>query len=127
VSNTRSIKEPLGGLTTPTLAVLTKEFTDLVASNRRGFQSLQAQGVQIDPFQLVHARIDQVIDSIAQMAGEEGPRWAMLTKLRFEQDVQKNIREAQAAARKANLAAGGQLSKEQIDSMAKSSGLIVPE
>src|ERR1700728_2742146 len=91
----------------PSLEVMHAEFEALVASNQAKFAELAAHGTAPDPFYLVHARINHLIDSIAVFAGPNGPRWAAHTRLEFERYIAMQLEEAGPVARRMQLAEGG--------------------
>ncbi len=100
------------------------EFQRLAEQNRLGITELGLQGIQLDPMRLMHGRIDNLIESIAQFAGPDGPRWAMMARLRFEQEVAQNISAARAEGTKAQLSVGAHLTPAQIRDLARQTNTL---
>ena len=108
----------------PSLEVLAAEFERLVASNQAKFTELAEAGASPDPFYLVHARINALIESIAQFAGPNGPRWAVMTRLQFERQIEAELNQAGPAARRMQLAEGGRYTPEMIRKLARQTGTL---
>lgn len=108
----------------PPLEVLHEAFEATKVANQAKLTGLQQQGVEMDPFSFVHARIDQLIDSIASFAGPNGPRWALTARLAFEQHLAAELSAAAAEAGKAQLALGGQFTPGMIAQLARESGMF---
>ena len=108
----------------PSLDVLQAEFEDLIASNQEKFAEMQANGAAPDPLFLVHARINQLIESISQFAGPNGPRWAALTRLNFERWISEQLTEAGPEARKMQLAEGARYTPSMIAELARVTGTL---
>jgi hypothetical protein len=115
---------PPPGLTVPPLPVIEAEHARLVERNGEALRELQLAGVELDPFALTHARIDHLIDAIAQFAGEDGPKWAAWTRLKFEQVMAENIATAKSEGRKQVLAQGAHWTPSMIRSLARESGFL---
>ena len=103
----------------PSLDVLLAEFEALVASNQAKFTELAQGGTAPDPFFLIHARINHLIDSIAGFAGPNGPRWAALTRLEFERHIAGELNQAGPASRRMQLAEGARYTPEMIRALAR--------
>jgi hypothetical protein len=110
----------------PSLEVLVAEFEELVAANQKGFTELAAQGAAPDPFYLVHARINALIESIAQFTGPNGPRWAVMTRLTFERQIAAEIEQAGPATRRMQLAEGARYTPSMIAALARQTGTLRP-
>jgi hypothetical protein len=110
----------------PPLGVMVRQHEELLAQNQRRLAELRMQGIDLDPFTLVHLRIDKLIDSIAQFAGADGPRWAALTRLSFERAIAEEIDKAAPAMRQANLAIGANFTPGMIAELARQSGMFQP-
>jgi hypothetical protein len=110
--------------TVPSLEVLQAEFEQLVKSNQAKFAELAQSGTAPDPFFLIHARINHLIDSIAGFAGPNGPRWATLTRLEFERYIDGELSQAGPAARRMQLAEGARYTPEMIRALARQSGTL---
>jgi hypothetical protein len=110
------------GVTIPPLPVIEAEHARLAEQNMKDLTRLRAEGVELDPLGLTHARIDHLIDSFAQFAGPDGPRWAAWTRLTFEQRMAENIRQAAPEGRKQNLAQGASWSPGMIRLLARETG-----
>jgi hypothetical protein len=108
----------------PSLEVLNAEFTALVQSNQAKFAELAAQGTAPDPFYLVHARINHLIDSIAGFAGPNGPRWAAHTRLEFERHIAGELEQVGPVARRMQLAEGGRYTPTMIRELARQSTTV---
>lgn len=108
----------------PSLEVLATEFEALVTANQQKFAEMQATGVAPDPFYLVHARINHLIGSIANFAGPDGPRWAVLTRLEFERHIAKELDAAGPAARRMQLSEGARYTPGMIADLARQTGTL---
>jgi hypothetical protein len=108
----------------PSLEVLQAEFEALVASNQAKFAELAQTGVAPDQFYLVHARINHLIESISQFAGPNGPRWAAMTRLQFEQFIAGELEQAGPATRRMQLAEGARYTPEMIRALARQTGTL---
>lgn len=106
------------------LDVLQAEFEELVASNQKKFAELAAGGTAPDPFFLVHARLNHLIDSISSFAGPNGPRWATLTRLEFERFISAELEQAGPATRRMQLAEGARYTPEMISALARQTGIL---
>ena len=110
--------------TVPSLEVLQAEFEHLVKANQAKFAELAQGGTAPDPFFLIHARINHLIDSIAGFAGPNGPRWAAATRLEFERYIAKELVQAGPATRRMQLAEGARYTPEMIRALARQSGTL---
>lgn len=108
----------------PSLEVLGAEFEALIAANQQKFAEMQANGVAPDPFYLVHARINHLIDSIAKFAGPDGPRWAAFTRLEFERHIAQELDVAGPQARRMQLAEGARYTPGMIAALARQTGTL---
>jgi hypothetical protein len=106
------------------MEVLTAEFEALVAANQARFTELAKAGASPDPFYLVHARINSLIDSIASFAGPNGPRWAAMTRLSFERQIAAELAEATPAVRRMQLAEGARYTPAMIRALAVQTGTL---
>lgn len=114
------------GFVPPPLGVMQQQFTELLARNQERLADLQRQGLAPDPFSMVHARIDKLIDSIAQFAGPDGPRWSVLTRLAFERYIEQEIEAATTLSRRAQLAQGALFTPGMIAELARQTGVFRP-
>lgn len=110
--------------TVPSLDVLMAEFEHLVKSNQEKFAELAQAGTAPDPFFLIHARINHLIDSIAGFAGPNGPRWAAATRLEFERYIAGELTQAGPVARRMQLSEGARYTPEMIRALARQSGTL---
>lgn len=106
------------------LPQIQQQWQEQVEKNKAAFTELARQGIQLNPLELVHGRIDMLIDAIAQFAGPDGPRWAMLTRLQFEQQVAQNLVNARSQGTMAQLASGASFTPGMIAEMARQSGMF---
>jgi hypothetical protein len=106
------------------LDALQQQFDSAKEANQVKLTELERQGLAMDPFSFVHARIDKLIDSIAQFAGPNGPRWALLTRMVFEQHIAQELAVAEDQGRKAQLALGAKFTPGMIAELARQSGLF---
>lgn len=106
----------------PSIEGVAAEFERLVADNQAKFAELAAAGTAPDPFFLVHARINHLIDAIAQATGPNGPRWAAVTRLGFEKYIAAELAQAGPATRRMQLAEGGRYTPEMIRALAAQTG-----
>lgn len=110
--------------TPPSLEGIADEFERLVASNQAKFAELAAQGTAPDPFFMVHARINHLIDAIAQATGPNGPRWAVMTRLGFEKYIAAELDQMGPASRRMQLAEGARYTPGMIAELARQTGTL---
>jgi hypothetical protein len=108
----------------PSLEAVMAEFQTLVAANQAKFAELAAQGTPPDPLYLVHARINHLIDAIAQAVGPNGPLWAAATRLGFEKQIAAELAQAGPVTRRMQLAEGGRYTPEMIRALAAQTGTL---
>jgi hypothetical protein len=107
----------------PPLAALKDEFDRVLAANQDRLAEMQRQGMGMDPLSFVHARVDALIDFIAQ-AIPDGARWAVLCRLTFEQKIAAELEKAEPEGRRAILAQGSQFSPAMIAQLARETGMF---
>jgi hypothetical protein len=95
-----------------------------VASNQAKFEELGKMGAAPDPFFMVHARINHLIDAIAQATGPNGPRWAAMTRLGFEKYIAAELEQAGPATRRMQLAEGARYTPGMIAELARQTGTL---
>ena len=109
----------------PSIEHLAAEFTRLANENKAGFENLTREGIRFEPLAMVHARIDSLIYSVAAILGpQDGPAWALMARIAFEEKVAENIATAGEQGRKAQLAQGAQFTPGMISQMAREMGLF---
>lgn len=108
----------------PSLEGVAAEFERLVAANQAKFAELAAVGTAPDPFFMVHARINHLIDAIAQATGPNGPRWAAMTRLGFEKYIAGELEQAGPATRRMQLAEGARYTPGMIAELARQTGTL---
>jgi hypothetical protein len=106
------------------LEALQAQFETARDANNAKLAELQRQGLEMDPLSFVHARIDRLIDSIAQFAGPNGPRWMLTARLSFEQHIAAELEVAETEGRKAQLALGASWTPGMIAALARESGMF---
>ena len=106
----------------PPMELLAAQFEQLLASNQQKFADLAAQGVAPDPFYLVHARINHLIDQIAAYTGPNGPRWALMTRLGFEKTIAGELEQAGPQTARMQLAEGARYTPGMIAELARQTG-----
>lgn len=106
------------------IAALQAQFEAARDANNAKLAELQRQGLEMDPLSFVHARIDQLIDSIAQFAGPDGPRWMLIARLSFEQHIAAELAVAESEGRKAQLALGASWTPGMIAALARETGMF---
>lgn len=116
--------QPAQQFVPPSLEGVQAEFERMVAANQAKFAELQKQGVAPDPFFMVHARINHLIDAIAQATGPNGPRWAAMTRLGFEKYIAATLEEAGPQMQRMQLAEGGRYTPEMIRALAAQTGTL---
>jgi hypothetical protein len=104
------------------MELLQSEFERLINSNGAKFQELIKQGNPPDPMYLVHARINHLIDAIAQATGPNGPRWAMQTRIGFERQIATELDALGPQSRLMQLAEGGRYTPAMIAALAAQTG-----
>ncbi len=82
----RSSRSPSRLLRSP-LEELQEQFEAVRDGNQDRLGRLGQLGAEMDPMSFLHARMDCLIDSISRFAGPNGPRWALITRLEFEQHI----------------------------------------
>jgi hypothetical protein len=108
----------------PSMEGLAAEFESLVAANQARFAEMRAQGASPDPLYLVHARINHLIDAIAQATGPNGPHWAMATRIGFEKYIAAELAEAEPASVRMQLAEGARYTPGMIQALAAQAGTL---
>jgi len=103
----------------PSLEVLQAKLENLIAENQARFQALAEKGAPPDPFYLVHARINHLIDMIASATGPNGPRWAAMTRLGFEEMIARELEAAGPQLQRMQLAEGGRYTPAMIADLAR--------
>jgi hypothetical protein len=116
--------QPAQSQPVPSLEVLSAEFQALVAANQAKFDELGKTGASPDPFYLVHARINSLIDSIAAFAGPNGSRWAVMTRLSFERQIAAELAEVSPTVRRMQLAEGARYTPAMIRALAAQTGTL---
>lgn len=112
------------GTSDPVLLGARAELARLTEENKANMRTLP---VPFDGLSLVHSRIDSLVDTLAEgMGPEEGPRFAVFARLRFQQLLAQQIEAGQSAGRRALIAQGGTFTAEAIRQMAKETGLFDP-
>jgi hypothetical protein len=108
----------------PSMEGVLAEFEALNQANQAKFAELAAQGIAPDPLYMVHARINHLIDAIAQATGPNGPRWAAMTRLGFEKYIAGELEQAGPATRRMQLAEGARYTPEMIRALAAQAGTL---
>lgn len=106
------------------LAVIRAQVEQLRAQNAASEQELNAKGIGYEQAPVIHARIDDLIDCIAEFAGPDGPMWAALVQLRWQQKVHDEFEKAQSQSTRMVLAQGSMLTPGQIAQLAAQSGMF---
>jgi hypothetical protein len=114
--------QPAAAFTPPSVEAVIAEFERMVAANQAKFVELAAQGAAPDPLFMVHARINHLIDAIAQATGPNGPRWAAMTRLGFEKYIAAELEQAGPATRRMQLAEGARYTPAMIAALARQTG-----
>lgn len=105
-------------------AQLEQELLALVERNKAGFADLQRQGINFDQSQILSARVDTLINSIASAFGPQGEVWAVQCRLDWEQFVAQQIAAASEQGTKAQLSLGGRFTPEMIRQLARETGSV---
>ena len=106
----------------PSPEALHAEFEQLLAMNQAKFAQLAEQGISPDPFYLVHARINHLIDQIAAATGPNGPRWAAMARLGFERQIAMELDQADSVTTRMRLAEGARYTPTMISELARQTG-----
>jgi hypothetical protein len=95
----------------------------LVRENQEKLAEFNQQGIIIDPQSLIHARIDSLIESVAEAIGPQmGPGWAWQARMRYEQELQRQYGEVGQQATRISLAQGAGWSPSMIAQLARETG-----
>lgn len=108
----------------PSLPELQAQFEAVRDGNQERLGKLSQLGAVMDPLSFLHARIDALIESISQFSGPNGPRWAVVTRLQFEQSISAQLDEIEREATKSQLAQGGLWTPGMIAEYARKTGLF---
>ena len=106
------------------LEQLQKQFERVRDDNQGRLAGLGQLGAEMDPLSFLHARMDCLIDSISRFAGPNGPRWALITRLEFEQHIARELDTIEKEATQAQLAQGALWTPEMISRYARETGLF---
>jgi len=106
----------------PPMEMLQARFEELLAGNQQRFADLAAKGVAPDPFFIVHARINHLIDQIAAATGPNGPRWGLMTRIGFEEVIARELAQAGPQTTRMQLADGARYSPGMIAELARQAG-----
>lgn len=88
--------------------------------NMAGFKALAMRGIQLDGVTMSMAMVECLYDSISEAMGPaEGPRFAELARLRWEQRTAQGIKEALDNGTKASLSLAGGFTPTMIRELAK--------
>ena len=113
---------PPPGFGMPSNEQLVAMHAQQVEQNIAGFKELLAMGIKFDPMAIMHSRIDHLIEGIASAMGESGPQWALVVKLKFEQQIGQNLQEARKEGTKAQLSQGASFTPGMIAQLAAETG-----
>lgn len=103
---------------------LQAQFEAVRDANQARLADLERKGMAMDPLSFVHARIDNLIDFIAQTTGPNGARWAAMARLSFEQHIATELAGVEKQATQAQLAQGAQFTPQMIAALARDTGLF---
>lgn len=106
------------------LEELQRQFESVRDDNQVRLGSLGQLGAEMDPMSFLHARMDCLIDSISRFAGPNGPRWAVITRLEFEQHISRELDTIEKEATQAQLAQGALWTPAMISRYARETGLF---
>jgi hypothetical protein len=96
---------------------------DLIKENQEKLAAFQQQGIIIDPLSLLHARIDALIESVAQAIGPQmGPGWAWQARMAYEENLQKQYAEVEGQASRIALSQGAGWTPAMIAQLARETG-----
>lgn len=113
-------------------AQMEAELNATIERNKAGFAELQRRGINFDGGQVINARIDKLMESIAEVVGPAGQLWLLQARKNFEKLMEEQIANASREGTKAQLAQGGSFTPGMIRQLANetgtfgSSGLIRP-
>jgi hypothetical protein len=82
-------------------------------------KGLMAQGIRMDPMQVLDMRINLVMRKVAEVLGPQGSVWLASANLAFEQHMAEVLEHAKGEGAKAVLGAGGLLSAASIRDLAR--------
>jgi hypothetical protein len=99
------------------------ELEEISRQNVADLKALLQRGIQFDPGQVLDARIDCLMESIAGSLGRpQGDLWKLESMIHFERRMREIILHAQREATKAQLAQGSLLSPGAIRQLASETG-----
>jgi hypothetical protein len=104
------------------VAQLGAELNALVQKNAAEFEALAKRGIRFDPGQLLSARIDMLMSSVAQAFGPQGQLWELQARLANERNIEQHLERAGSQGRLAQLAAGGSFSPAMLRELATQTG-----
>jgi hypothetical protein len=90
--------------------------------NQQDLLALQARGIGFNDIQMVRARFEVLIESLAAAFGPQGQVWAVQARLDWEQHLAQQVTVAQEQGTKAQLAVGGQFTPSMIRQLAEDTG-----
>lgn len=91
-------------------------------ANVAGLQEMARKGMSIDPLQVIHMRVDMLVEAIASSLGPEGILWALQCNLAYEERMAQAVAQALSQGTKAQLAMGAILTPSQIRDLARETG-----
>jgi hypothetical protein len=103
-------------------AQMQQHLNGLVEQNKAGFAELARRGIQFDPGTVLSARLDSLIQSVAEAFGPPGQLWAIQARISFEQQVAEQQQAAGEQGRKAQLGLGASFTPSMIRQLAAETG-----
>jgi hypothetical protein len=88
-------------------------------ANVATLKGLMAQGIRMDPLQVLDMRINLLMRKVAEVLGPQGQVWLASVNLSFEQHMAEVLANAKEQGTMAVLGAGGTLSATAIRDLAK--------
>lgn len=103
------------------LAAKRAELDELTGANAARFAALRQMGGQLDMGELLNLRIYTLAEVLF---GDDGSPGMTEFRLRYERKLEEITKQVLGEARKAQIAAAAQVTPEQVQQMARASGLV---
>jgi hypothetical protein len=99
-----------------------KALADYREQNKRLLLDMAALAIRPEETSLLHARIDCLIDSLAEAMGDNGEDFRLLAHTQWQERLNARLRQAAQDSTKTVLGQGASLSSGQIAALARETG-----